>query len=339
MIGLRRLWVVLKFLGALALVFLMLVWPEEALGSAQRAMRVWAYSVGPSLFPFMMLLPTLTCSVARQGYEKLLGRLMRPLFRLPGKSAAAMFVGMLAGSPAGAVAAARVGHGMSKGEFKRMALMTTGVSPVFLLSGVGVALFGSQEFGLWLVIGQVSAQLLTGFILRGCFSSESELVESTVDDAQEKPIRVAVMSILQVCGYMVLFSVIAGLAAKLVGGYAGDAILYILDMPSGVAQAAENGASWVLAAAIVGFGGLCIGTQNMGVLAPLGVRWHEYLATRVFSAGVCAGCVAVRFQLTGVAAPTMAVVGEMYTMEFSTLAALLLLLPALFAFARKQTNS
>ena len=49
----RRLWVVAKFLGALILVFLMLVWPGEALFSAQRAMRTWAYSVGPSLFPFL----------------------------------------------------------------------------------------------------------------------------------------------------------------------------------------------------------------------------------------------------------------------------------------------
>ena len=91
----RRAWDLVKLFGALALVFLMMVWPGEALSAAQGAMRAWALSVGPSLFPFLALLPALTCPAARRAYNRVLGRLMRPLFRLPGSAAAALFVGML----------------------------------------------------------------------------------------------------------------------------------------------------------------------------------------------------------------------------------------------------
>ena len=145
--------------------------------------------------------------------------------------------------------------------------------------------------------------------------------------------RAAVGSVLQVCGYMALFSVGAAMAAKLAGGAAGDLLLYIADMPSGLARAAERGAAWPLVAAVAGFGGLCIAAQNMAVLGPLGVRWRDYLAARGFAAGVCALTVALRFSLPGAAAPAMASF-EAGALETSTLAAMLLLIPALLAVAR-----
>ena len=87
---------------------------------------------------------------------------------------------------------------------------------------------------------------------------------------------------------MALFSVAAAMAAKLLGGAAGDLLLYIADMPSGLARAAQTGAPWALAARWRGFGGLCIAAQNMAVLRQLGVRWRDYLAARGFVAAVCA---------------------------------------------------
>ncbi len=330
---LRRAWDLVKLFGALALVFLMMVWPGEALSAAQGAMRAWALSVGPSLFPFLALLPALTCPAARRAYNRVLGRLMRPLFRLPGSAAAALFVGLLAGSPAGALAAERVSGGMRRGEARRLGLMCAGVSPVYLIGGVGTALFGSAQLGLWLALAQAAAQLLLGLALRGSFAADTELLPEVPEREAEAPVRAAVGSVLQVCGYMALFSVGAAMAAKLAGGAAGDLLLYIADMPSGLARAAERGAAWPLVAAVAGFGGLCIAAQNMAVLGPLGVRWRDYLAARGFAAGVCALTVALRFSLPGAAAPAMASF-EGGALETSTLTAMLLLIPALLAVAR-----
>ena len=90
----RRIWDYAKLLGALGLVFLLLLWPTEALSAAQGAMRTWAGSVGPSLFPFLALLPMLTSPAARRVYARALGWLMRPLFRLPGSAAPALLIGV-----------------------------------------------------------------------------------------------------------------------------------------------------------------------------------------------------------------------------------------------------
>ncbi len=330
---LRRAWDFIRLFGTLALVFLMMVWPGEALSAAQGAMRAWAQSVGPSLFPFLALLPALTCQEAQCFYKRLLGRLMRPLFRLPGNAAAALFVGLLAGSPAGALAVERVSGGMRRGEAKRLGLMCAGVSPVYLISGVGAALFGSVELGLWLAAAQAAAQIMLGLALRGRFAAETQLLPQAPDREGQPSVRAAVASVLQVCGYMALFSVGAAMVAKLAGGMAGDYLLYIADMPSGLARAAERGASWPLAAAVAGFGGLCIATQNMAVLGALGVRWWEYLAARSFVAGICALTIGLRFSLPGAAAPAMATF-KAGALETSTLGAMLLLIPALLAVSR-----
>ena len=328
----RRAWDFIRLFGALALVFLMMVWPGEALSAAQGAMRAWAQSVGPSLFPFLALLPALTCQEAQCFYKRLLGRLMRPLFRLPGNAAAALFVGLLAGSPAGALAVERVSGGMRRGEVKRLGLMCAGVSPVYLISGVGAALFGSAAMGLWLALAQAAGQLLLGLLLRGRFAEDAEPLPALPEREREAPVRAAVASVLQVCGYMALFSVAAAMAAKLLGGAAGDLLLYIADMPSGLARVAQTGAPWALAGAVAGFGGLCIAAQNMAVLRPLGVRWRDYLAARGFVAAVCALALHLRFFARVAAAPAMARL-ETGALEASTLAAMLLLLPALLAVA------
>ena len=329
----RRIWDYAKLFGALGLVLLLLLWPTEALSAAQGAMRTWAGSVGPSLFPFLALLPTLTAPAARRAYARALGWLMRPLFRLPGSAAPALLIGLLAGSPAGALAVERVAEGMPRGEARRLGLMCAGVSPVYLVGGVGAALFGSAAMGLWLALAQAAGQLLLGVLLRGRFAEDRERLPGLPEREREAPVRAAVASVLQVCGYMALFSVAAAMAAKLLGGAAGDLLLYIADMPSGLARAAQKGAPWALAGAVAGFGGLCIAAQNMAVLRPLGVRWRDYLAARGFVAAFCALTLRLRFPAHAAVAAAMARL-EAGALETSTLAAMLLLVPALLAVAR-----
>ena len=257
---------------------------------------------------------------------------MRPLFRLPGSAAPALLIGLLAGSPAGALAVERVSEGLPRGEARRLGLMCAGVSPVYLVGGVGAALFGSAEMGLWLALAQAAGQLLLGLLLRGRFAEDAEPLPALPEREREAPVRAAVASVLQVCGYMALFSVAAAMAAKLLGGAAGDLLLYIADMPSGLARVAQTGAPWALAGAVAGFGGLCIAAQNMAVLRPLGVRWRDYLAARGFVAAVCALALHLRFSARVAVAPAMARL-ETGALEASTLAAMLLLLPALLAVA------
>ena len=76
-----------------------------------------------------------------------------------------------------------------------------------------------------------------------------------------------------------------------------------------------------------------IAAQNMAVLRPLGVRWRDYLAARGFVAAFCALTLRLRFPAHAAVAAAMARL-EAGALETSTLAAMLLLVPALLAVAR-----
>ena len=69
----------------------------------------------------------------------------------------------------------------------------------------------------------------------------------------------------------------------------------------------------------------------MAVLRPLGVRWRDYLAARGFVAAVCALALQLRFPAPAAEAAMARL--ETGALETSTLAAMLLLLPALLAVA------
>ena len=122
-----------KWLTGIALALLLLCRPEDAANGAREGLRQWYFAVAPALFPFMALLPLLTSPEGNGACNAALGGLMQRLFGLPGSAAAPVVAGMIAGSPAGCVAAKRVAieEGWPRGRLERVALACCGLSPAF----------------------------------------------------------------------------------------------------------------------------------------------------------------------------------------------------------------
>ncbi len=280
-----------RFIGASLFALGLLVFPARALFAAQSAIANWGLSVAPALFPFMVVLPFLTSREACQVYDKIFGRFSRFVFALPGTTASAIVTGLCAGSPAGAMAVVRVARreGLSPGEAARMAGIACGVGPIYVVSGIGVALWGSTAEGWRLATSQLAALLLTGLLFRGAWRSSARL-SPIADDTEfdERPISRAVLSILKVAGYMIMFAVGIALLDGVFGEWFDHTSL-LLDLPTGALFAASTGLPLVWVSLAVGFGGLCIAAQNMGVLKSAGVTWPMFLAQKMTSAALTAG--------------------------------------------------
>ena len=207
------------------------------------------------------------------------------------RPAAPLAVGLLAGSPTGALACAR-SRGLNADERKRLALIACGTGPVYLISGVGVGLFGSRALGLRLAGAQLLAQLTTGFLLRPLSREGRPCLPAATATPEQPPMRLAVLNVLQVAGYMALFAALSGMANRIFGARIGTAARLALDLPTGMGFLAELSLEaerrLPLAAMLAGFGGLCIGAQNMSVLKPLGVRWRAYLGVKAAQGLLCA---------------------------------------------------
>lgn len=325
-------------MGALLVVAGILLRPESAVVGAQRAMRLWVSGVAPALFPFLVLMPVLTGPEACAAYTALFSRIMQPLFHLPGQAAPAVVIGMISGSPGGAIATARIAgqSGMQCGQAWRIALAVAGVSPAFLVMGVGQGLYGSAALGAKLALLQMTVQLILLFALRSFFSGEKQSTTLKIAEAQDQPVHQAVEHMLVICGYMVFFSALACVAASMLGKGPGLALLLFMDLPSGLAELSAcsfRGASFVLGAAI-GFAGLCIGMQNLDVLGPTGLSMRDYFAVRCMGAALMGvGCMFVLPESTITLEEQ--VQNPINACAFSALIAAVLALPCMIYFSKK----
>ena len=319
----------MKTLFALTAAALLLIYPETALNAALSAAHGWYTSVAPALFPFMTLMPLLTCPDSIRTWERLLGRLMRPLLNLPGAAAPAIVIALTAGSPAGAHAAVRICSEarMSRAQLERLIGCTCGFSPAFLITGVGVSMLGSASDGMLLLRAQILSQLTLLFLTR---HTRPDLPLPPVPEStQPEPIRSAVLNVLAVCGYMIVFAVAAAILARLLRSPdVGLAALCLLDAPS----AARSIASLPLSrevkllsiSAVTASGGLCAAVQNLAACKNTGVRPAKYAVSRLLHTLLTTAFTAIQLHKTILSTAFFA-----RPMEFSALTAAFLSVPVL----------
>lgn len=254
----------------------LLAFPSRALNAAREAMALWASAVAPALFPFMALLPALSGEQARSAYARFAGKAMRALFRLPPEAASSVVVGWIAGSPAGAMAVARARRAgaLDARDALIAGVLASGCGPVFLVSTVGTAMFQDAALGARLLASMWAALFLTGFTLSRLLPvSEKETfeAESAIETASS-PVRDAVLGTLSICGWMILFRVVAdALPAD---------IRPFLEVSSGCSTAAQR-RNAPLAAFLCGFGGACAMCQNLSALSGCGVRAMDFFAGKL----------------------------------------------------------
>lgn len=299
--------------GAALMILMLWRFPDQARSAALEALSVWLHSVAPGLFPFFVLMPALTCPEAIQLYERILGRVMRPLLGLSGRTAAAFGVSLLAGSPAGAAALARLDaeQPFAPDEALRAALLCSGCNPLFLTGAVASGLLNRPELGWVLAASQLLAIVCSGFLLRQTGKQKNTPHRISSPPAAQSTIRGAVLQILSIAGCMVFFSVTARLsalcAARIFPHFNMETpLLCLMEVGSGCAALCAlplgDGRVPLLAAAI-GFSGLSICIQALGYLRPMGVRTRDFLLGKGLHALLCALFSLLLMRLHAPAAP------------------------------------
>lgn len=325
----KKIKVFLKVMLTWGFVAAMLRWPESVFYAAQQAMTQWYANVAPALLPFIMLMPLLTCREAMEIYEWMLGRIMRILFDLPGAAAPAMVIGMVAGSPAGVMAAGNIAEnaGLERRQLLRIAVGSCGLSPAFLVSGIGVGMMGSVQLGQRLLMVQGLSQLV---LLMGSRWLKGGGKISTGNLSQEVPgVHRAILGVLSVAAYMVLFGVIICVIQKIVGESYGGYLAYALEISMGALKIAglnlNNNGKMMALAGMCGFGGICICVQNMRILSHYGISLGEYLAGKGISAIIS---ISIMVVLTRLKIEPMCETGG-FPPQWITFFAIILAVPAL----------
>ncbi len=279
---------------------LFLRFPGPAADGVRAGLRLCGSVLIPALFPVSVLSGCLIRMSVPGGASRQTERVMRRLFALPGQAAAPLLLGLLGGFPLGAqLAATACEEGLlTKQEAARLAGLSTNAGPAFLLGAVS-AMLGAPRLGALLLAVQLCSAVLTGFLLRGRSDPLAQIKSrptnrsASLSTVLPLSISSSAAAMLRLAGAVAFFqSVTACLGAALPlaalppllrAGLTGT-----LELTGGLALLCESaGASALpLAAAMIGWGGLCVHLQAAQALSAAGIPMGPYLRHKAVQAGV-----------------------------------------------------
>lgn len=280
----------------------------QVIGCARDALKLCAELILPSLFPFFVL----SILLSKLGLPAALGRLLGPaasrLFGVSGAGVSALFIGLCGGYPMGAayIAEMAAAGAVSREEAERLLGFCNNSGPAFIVGAVGAGIFGSSAVGLALYGIHILAAVLTGLLLRGRGFSPSAppapCKTPPFSAALPQAVKQAVSAALSVCGFVVCFTVLAGLLdavgwfsllsgslSALTGAelhFSRALLSGILELGSGVGAMrglSLSPANLALAAGMLGWGGVSVHFQTLSLFSDSDIKTALHFAGRVIS--------------------------------------------------------
>lgn len=280
----------LPLLVSSALFLFLLTGSPHAAEGAREGLSLCATTLIPSLFPFFVLANLLS----ELGLPDLLSRRLTPLserlFRVSGYGAQAFILGISGGYPLGAsvVADLRRQELISRAEGERLLPFCNNSGPAFILGALG-GIFHSPGAGILLYVTHILAAICTGLLFRSKTPPPAPPVrrDSPLPHAGAFPRAVgnALRTMLSVCAYVVFFRAAIALfpIPDTLPAFGEVFVFGVLELASGIAAMqglAPTAVNLALAAFILGWGGVSVHLQTLGVLADTDINCARHLAGR-----------------------------------------------------------
>ncbi|NOU93479.1 sporulation protein [Paenibacillus sp. LMG 31456] len=177
---------------ALLLVICIIVFPDQAFQSSLQGLTIWWKLVFPALLPFLIITEILRGMGILHGLGALLEPLLRLLFKLPGIGGWAIAIGLTAGTPSGVIAVGGLRRDklVTRSEAERLLTLSHVLSPVFLITVVGVGFLQNAKAGLVLAILHYGSVILIAIFQRFSYVrtiAEPEVVANRRAEARSQP--------------------------------------------------------------------------------------------------------------------------------------------------------
>ncbi|WP_223066728.1 nucleoside recognition domain-containing protein [Paenibacillus caui] len=303
-------------LSAASLVICIIYDPGRAFDATLQGLSVWWHIVFPALLPFLVLTELLVAYGLVHALGTLLDPLLRRALRIPGEGGYILPLGLIAGFPAAAEAAAKL-HGqgrLSAASASRLAAAAHFCNPMLLIVVIGTGFLHTPALGVLLAVIHIAAGLAAGVTgalfdhsekndlpLPGRSASNASLLRRTfrsMEDARRldgrsfgkllgDTVSSSVQTLMGVGGYILIFALVVQVISRGLPGWFPDFIIpALLEVHLGSFRIAEAGlSSPAMQAAFLGaglgWGGLCSYFQVRAALKPAGISSRGFLFTRM----------------------------------------------------------
>lgn len=284
-------------LPALAAFFLLLIFPAGAAEGARQGLELCSRVIIPALFP----LAVVSGLLIRLGVLSRAGGFLAPLTKkLFGTETGggAFLLGLTGGYPLGSLTVSELyaSGRIDRREALHLISFCDNSGPAFIVSAVGVGVFGSVKTGFFLYAVHGLAAILTGIILsKKPTSNPGNLLIPPQPDlpfssAFTQSVSAAALSAANICGFVVFFNVLTSLVEsagvlpalqEMLWVYLGLKPAFTKALAAGLLElgSALNAMSELTASAadlaltsfILGWGGLSVHAQSSGALNSAGL--------------------------------------------------------------------
>ena len=293
---------------------------DTAIGAMSEGMKLCIGVVVPSLFPFMVFSDILVSSGGARLIAMPFSRPVKRLFGIGKEGSVALVLGMLCGFPVGTRAALSLySEGkISRGETEHLLCFCNGPSAAFLINAVGLSLFGSRDFGILLYCSQMLSSLVVGLAARSYFKNKSSDLALMLSFAEERgrergilptitrAVTGASEGMVSICAFVIFFSALTGVLREILSRFGANeavsaALLGFFEMTGGVSAVSTLSLplSCLLAAAIVGWSGLSVHFQMIGLCGEKRMALAPYFASKLATAALNVALVAIGMSLLG----------------------------------------
>ena len=252
---------------------------QQAADGVRQGLQLCAVSVIPSLFPFFVL-SSLYMDTLTEG-DTFFFRLIGHLFRCGNVGARTFFLSLLGGYPVGPRligGLCREGR-LSKEEGTQLLTFCNNAGPAFILGFVGLGHFNSLRTGVLLYFIHGIAAVLTALLLRPQKSFPARtlpaLPKKSFPEALVHSIADAGTAMLQICSFVTFFCAILSLPPSRTL-LPHPLLLGIVELTQGILQLPDTFAGFVMAAALLAWGGLSVHCQTAAVLAGTDLSMRPY---------------------------------------------------------------
>lgn len=287
---------------------------RTAMLGAQNGLELCINTVIPSLFPFFVIsiILTNTLSGRKISFLKPIGQFCK----MPPGSEGLLLVGLLGGYPVGAkcVYDAWNRNQLTTVNAQRCLGFCSNAGPAFIFGMCG-GLF-SNHWTAWILWAiHIASALFVGHILP---EKEAHQMRTNISERTTLPDAVAkaINAMLSVCGWVVLFRVIIAFFQRwflwLLPVNCRAIIEGLLELANGctgLVTLESEGLRFILCAAFLGLGGLCVGLQTISVVGKLGCGMYfpGKVMQCVFSCCLASLFACVQYHIFSPVLPLMAI--------------------------------
>jgi sporulation integral membrane protein YlbJ len=283
----------------------MFLFPSATFNGAAKGLLLWYNSVLPTLFPFMIISTLLINSNTISLISRILGPVFRRIFHISSSASFAILGGFLCGYPVGAKITAELVHSnkITSNEGSYLVSFCNNTSPIFMLNFVLIKSIKNMELIIPGMFIHLFSPILCSYLFYSFYYKKKMVVQTNTDYSRPSTnthffenldisIMKSIDSIVQVGGYIILFSMLTSLfdTAILSKSILKSFIISLLEISNGITVISTIFNSielkWLTSLFISSFGGLCSIAQTSCMLKNTKIPMKIYTIEKLITATV-----------------------------------------------------